>query len=117
MKISELKKIILNELFKNKTFKKLFVRMVIERYDEGSTICFNVTFDDDLDDDYFDENGEYDWDASSKAAGALYDYTVNVIKKIVPNKVKILKYDNWESDGLDIYVYFTDTTVSDDDWT
>lgn len=113
MKASELKDIILNELFKNESFKKLFVKMRMEK--RGSDFIINIQFTDEMVDDYFDEDDEYDWNESEEEYADICKYTVDVVKNIITKKFKNLKYNDWETDGPDIYVYFEDITISNDD--
>lgn len=116
MKTSELKNIIVNELSKNELFNKLFEGISIQQEAYDETVCVIVSFSDQMSDDYFDEEGNYDYETSSQNYTKLTDYVINVIKKIVPKKVKTLKYEDCYVDGPDVYVYFSDETVSDNEW-
>lgn len=112
MKTSDLKYIIINELYKNKLFDNYFEIINIERYDYGRIVSVNVRFTDEMMEEYYDENGDYDWERSSKDYENILDYTIKVIKKIVPDKIKFLKYEDYEIDGPDLYIEFEDTKVA-----
>lgn len=115
MKNSELEDIIFDELSENELFNKLFKKLDIYRYDYGRIFCINIRFIGQMIDDYFDEDGDYDWDKSSREYEELLHYVINVVKKIVSDKVKILNYEDYEVDGPDLYINFEDTTISDDE--